>query len=63
MVVDSGAEVHIIAPGDEHHMVNKRELAVPCILDTAGDSVALTKVGEVVCAGIRCKQCMLDPKA
>eukprot|EP00969_Alexandrium_andersonii_P323505 14293626-Alexandrium_andersonii.AAC.1 len=63
MVVDSGAEVRIIAPCDEHHVFNKCELAVPCVLDTAGDSVSLNQVGEVICAGVRRRQRMLDPKA
>eukprot|EP00972_Heterocapsa_arctica_P072320 10683335-Heterocapsa_arctica.AAC.1 len=63
MLMDSGAEVHIVCERDRVHLMNVKKLASPCILDTAGGEVPLDTVGSVVCAGIEMDECLYNPYA
>ena len=44
MVVDSGAEVHLVCPAHKHFMKNLSKLDVPLQLETAGGDLTLLTV-------------------
>ena len=48
MIVDSGAEVHLVCPAHKHFLTNVTKLGVPSQLETAGgDLTALSEVRKM----------------
>ena len=61
MVVDSGAEVHLVCPAHKHFMNNLSKLDVPLQLETAGGDLTLDTIGDLFCGGIACRDCVFNP--
>ena len=61
MVVDSGAEVHLVCPAHTHFMKNLSKLDVPLQLETAGGDLTLETIGDLFCGGIVCHGCVFNP--
>ena len=61
-VVDSGAEVHIIAPQHRHVLTNVRAVESQQIETAAGD-IELNEMGDVDCGSSMLKNCLADPLA
>ena len=61
MVVDSGAEVHLVCPAHKHFMKNLSKLDVPLQLETAGGDLTLDTIGDLFCGGIVCHGCVFNP--
>ena len=63
MIVDSGAEVHLVCPAHKHFLTNVTKLSVPLQLETAGGNLTLHVVGDLRCGGIVCRGCVFNPPA
>ena len=61
MVVDSGAQVHLVCPAHEHFMKKLSKLDVPFQLETAGGDLTLNTIGDLFCGGIVCHRCVFNP--
>ena len=61
MVVDSGAEVHLVCPAHKHFMKNLSKLDVPLQLETAGGDLTVDTIGDLFCGGIVCHGCVFNP--
>ena len=61
MVVDSGAEVHLVCPAHKHLMKNVTKLTVPLQLETAAGDVALDTIGDLLCRSVVCHGCVFSP--
>ena len=61
MVVDSGAEVHLVCPAHKHLMKNVTKMTVPLQLETAGGDLTLDTIGDLLCGGIVCHGCVFHP--
>ena len=61
MIVDSGAEVHLVCPAHKHFLTNVTKLSVPLQLETAGGDLTLDVMGDLLCGGIVCHGCVFNP--
>ena len=61
MVVDSGADVHLVRPAHKHFTKNLSKLDVPLQFETAGGDLTLGTIGELFCGGIVCRGCVFNP--
>ena len=60
MIVDSGAEVHLVCPAHKHFLTNVTKLSVPLQLETAGGDLTLDVIRDLLCGGIVCHGCEKD---
>ena len=61
MVVDSGAEVHLVCSAHKQFMKNLSKLDVPLQLETAGGDLTFDTIGDLFCGGIVCRGCVFNP--
>ena len=61
MVVDSGAEVHLVCPAHKHFKEHLSKLDVPLQLETAGGDLTLDTIGDLFCGGIVCRGVVFNP--
>ena len=61
MIVDSGAEVHLVCLAHKHFLTNLTKLSVPLQLETAGGDLTLDVIGDLLCGGIVCHGCVFRP--
>ena len=57
MIVDSGAEVHLVCTAHKHFLTNVTKLNVPLQLETAG---GVDVIGDLLCGGIVCDGCVFN---
>ena len=61
MIVDSGAEVHLVCLAHNHFLTNFTKLSVPLQLETSGGDLTLDVIGDLLCGGIVCHGCVFKP--
>ena len=61
MIVDSGAEVHLVCPAHKHFLTNVTKLSVSLHMETAGRDLTLDVIGDLLCGGIVCHGCVFNP--
>ena len=61
MIVDSGAEVHLVCPAHKHFLTNVTKLSVPLQLETAEGDLTLDVIGGLLSGGIVCHGCVFNP--
>ena len=57
MIVDSGAEVHLVCPAHKHFLDKRDKVSVP---PAVGD-LTLDVIGDLLCGGIVCHGCVFNP--
>ena len=60
MILDSGAEEHLVCPAHKHFLTNVTKLNVPLQLETAGRDLTLCVIGDLLCGGIVCHEPLLS---
>ena len=61
MIVDSGAEVHLVCPAPKHFLTNVTQLNVPLQRENAGGDLTLDVIGDLLCGGLVCHGCVFNP--
>ena len=61
MIVDSGAEAHVVCPALKHFLTNVTNFNVPLQLETDGGDLTLDVVGGLLCGGIVCHGSVFNP--
>ena len=61
MIVDSGAELHLVCPAHKHFLTNMTKLSVPLQLETAGGDLTLDVIGDLLCGTIVCHGYVFNP--
>ena len=61
MVVDFGAEEHLVCPAHKHFMKNGTKLHLPMQLETTGGDLSLDTMGDLLCGNITCRSCVFSP--
>ena len=61
VIVDSGAEVHLVCLAHKHFLTNLTKSSVPFQLETAGEDLTSDVMGDLLCGGIVSWLCVQSP--